>query len=85
MTRIRTHNNRRRSRELKQGGLYRWAYSARGLPSWGDTAATPEQILADIRSVIDELKGHPAPPHTPIMISEYHRERILRGIREDQP
>lgn len=54
MTRLRTHNNRRRSKELKQSGLYCWGYSARGL-SWADTKATPKQILSDIRYCMDEV------------------------------
>jgi hypothetical protein len=53
MTSWRTGNNRRRSKALKQGGLYRWRRY--GGPTWAERGATGEEILADIRSAIDAM------------------------------
>lgn len=58
MTRLRTSNNRRRARALKQGGLYTLQRFQFG-PSWGETGATTEQIVADIERAMAAAFGTP--------------------------
>jgi hypothetical protein len=48
MSRLRTHNNRRRARELKQGGLYTLRYRQFGV-TWSESDASPIAVLGEIR------------------------------------
>lgn len=54
MPRLRTVNNRRRARQIKPGGLFRFGtgWPRQIGPSWADEGASPAQIIADIRRVI---------------------------------
>lgn len=56
MGRIRTHNNRRRARELKQGGLYTLRYGGYAGPTWAERGASPEDIRADLDAGIEAFR-----------------------------
>ena len=51
MSRLRTHNNRRRARELKQGGLYTLQRHHTG-PTWGESGASVDEIVEDMRRLM---------------------------------
>lgn len=55
MASIRTHNNRRRSRRIKRGNLYKLHYSKRG-PSWADLGWGTDQIAEDIAGALGGSK-----------------------------
>ncbi len=55
MGRIRTHNNRRRAKALKAGGI--WTLGrVQVYPTWGERGASPEEIRADLEAGIEQMR-----------------------------
>lgn len=60
MSRWRTHNNRRRARELKAGGLFTLQLHPMG-PTWADSGASPFEIIDQLKTVMMDTMR--VPPH----------------------